>query len=98
LKKSFEEFVVPSPQRSVTVTDTATLLCSADPSNRPVYLQIIGNRTVYIGDSTVTTANGFPIVKHGAPIMGQLGPGQALYGICAAAETEDVRVFSVPED
>jgi hypothetical protein len=98
LKRSFEEFVVPSPQRSVTVTSTATLLCSADPSNRPVYLQIIGNKTVYIGDSTVTTANGFPIVKHGAPIMGQLGPGQALYGICAAAETEDVRVFSVPED
>ena len=89
---------MPSPQRAVTVTSTATLLCSADPTNRPVYLQITGNKTVYIGDSTVTTANGFPIVKHAAPIMGALGPGQALYGICASPDTEEVRVFSIPED
>lgn len=87
-----------APQRAVTVTDTATLLVSADPSNRPVWLQITGNRTVYIGDSTVTTANGFPIVKHGAPIQGSLGPGQALYGICATGETDEVRIFTVPED
>lgn len=89
---------MPSPQRAVTVTDTPTLLCSVDPSNRPVWLQIIGNRTVYLGDSTVTVANGFPIVKHGAPIQGQLGPGQALYGVCATGESDQVRIFSVPED
>lgn len=89
---------VPSPQRSVTVTETATLLCSADPANRPVWIQIIGNNTVYLGDSTVTTVNGFPIAKHAAPIQGQLGPGQALYGICAGGQTEDVRIFTVPED
>ena len=88
---------MPSPQRSVTVTSTATLLCSADPSNRPVWIQIIGNGTVYLGDSEVTSANGFPVVKHAAPIQGQLGPGQALYAITASG-TEDVRVFSVPED
>ena len=87
-----------APQRAVTVTDTATLLVSADPSNRPVWLQNTGNRTVYIGDSTVTTANGFPIVKHAAPIQGSLGPGQALYGICATGETDEVRIFTVPED
>lgn len=89
---------MPSPQRAVTVTDAATLICSADPANRPVWIQIVGNKTVYLGDSTVTTANGFPVVKHGAPIQGQLGPGQALYGICVTGETEEVRVFSVPED
>jgi len=82
----------------VTVGSTATLLASADPSNRPVWLQIIGNNTVYVGDSTVTTANGFPIVKHAAPIQGSLGPGQALYGICASGQTEEVRIFTVPED
>jgi hypothetical protein len=89
---------VASPQRAVTVTDEATLLASADPANRPVWLQIIGNNTVYVGDSTVTTANGFPIVKHAAPIQGALGPGQALYGICASGQTEEVRIFTVPED
>lgn len=87
-----------SPQRAVTVTATATLLASADPTNRPVWLQIIGNNTVYVGDSTVTTANGFPIAKHAAPIQGALGPGQALYGICAVGQTEQVRIFTVPED
>ena len=88
---------MPSPQRAVTVTSTATLLCSADPSNRPVWLQITGNNIVYLGDSTVTTANGFPVAKHAAPIQGQLGPGQALYGITASG-TEEIRIFSVPED
>lgn len=82
----------------MTVTSTATLLCSADPSNRPVWLQIIGNGTVYIGDENVTTANGFPIVKHSAPVQGALGPGQALYGITSTGVTEEIRIFSVPED
>lgn len=89
---------MPSPQRAVTVTDEATLLVSADPTNRPVWMQIMGNTTVYIGDASVTTTNGFPIVKHAAPIQGSLGPGQALYGITAAGTTEEVRIFSVPED
>lgn len=87
-----------SPQRAVTVGETATLLASADPTNRPVWLQIMGNNTVYVGDANVTTANGFPIAKHAAPIQGALGPGLALYGICAAGQTEEVRIFTVPED
>jgi hypothetical protein len=37
-------------------------------------------------------------VKNAAPIQGQLAPGQALYGICAATQTEEVRIFTVPED
>ena len=89
--------VVPSPQRAVTVTSTPTLLVSADPTNRPVWLQIIGNSTIYLGDSTVSTANGFPVVKHSAPLQGQLGPGQALYGVTASG-TEEIRIFSAPED
>ena len=82
----------------MTVTDTATLLVSADPTNRPVWLQITGNQTVYLGDATVTTANGFPVVKHAAPIQGNLGPGQALYGICTTGQSDEVRIFTVPED
>ena len=89
---------MPSPQRAVTVTATATLLASADPTNRPVWIQIMGNHTVYLGDSTVTTADGFPIVKHAAPVQGALAPGQALYGICAGGQTEEVRIFTAPED
>lgn len=86
-----------APQRRVTVTTTATLLASADPTHRPVWLQILGNETVYIGDATVTTTNGFPVVKHAAPIQGTLGPGQALYGIVGSG-TDVVCIFTVPED
>ena len=89
---------MPSPQRRITVTDTATLLVGADPTNRPVWLQILGNTTVYIGDSAVTNTNGFPIVKHAAPIQGSLAPGQALYGICATGGSETVCIFTTPED
>lgn len=89
---------MPSPQRRVTVTETATLLASADPTNRPVWLQILGNEIVYIGDADVTSTNGFPIAKHAAPLQGALGPGQALYGICAAGKTDVVAIFTVPED
>lgn len=89
---------MPSPQRVKTVTSTASEIIGSDPTNRPVWLQIDGNNTVYIGDSTVTTANGFPIAKHAAPIQGQLAPGQSLWAICAAGQTETIRIFSAPED
>jgi hypothetical protein len=88
---------MPSPQRVKTVTTTATQIISTDPTNRPVWLQIDGNHTVYIGDSTVTVANGFPIAKHAAPIQGALGPGQDLWAIVASG-TETIRIFSTPED
>jgi hypothetical protein len=89
---------VPSPQRAVTVTSTATLLCSADPTNRPVFIVVNSNETLYLGDATVTTTNGLPVLKHTAPLAGSLGPGLALYGIAETGKTIDVRIFSVPED
>jgi hypothetical protein len=88
---------MPSPQRVKTVTTTATEIIGADPTHRPVWLQIDGNTVVYVGDSTVTVANGFPVAKHAAPIQGQLGPGQGLWAIVASG-TETIRIFSTPED
>lgn len=80
---------------SVTVTDVATKILDENNVYRPVFLQIIGNQTVYLGDNnSVTTANGFPIVKHTDVTEGQLAPGQALWGICASGQTEDIRYFS----
>jgi hypothetical protein len=81
---------------AVTITDTPTLILEADNINKPIWLQIIGNQTVYIGDnSSVSTSNGFPLVKHSAPLQGGLGIGQPLYGICSAGHTEQIRVFAV---
>lgn len=89
---------MPSPQRVKTVTDTASQIIGSDPTFRPVWLQIDGNVTIYVGDSTVTTGNGFPIAKHAAPIQGNLAPGQSLWAVCASGQTETVRIFTVPED
>ena len=83
---------------AVTVTQTATLILSAEQEFRAVYVQVVGNNTVYIGDqSAVTTTNGFPIAKHAAPIEFQLRTGLALYGICAGGQTEEIRIFA-PRD
>jgi|688.fasta_scaffold80016_5 hypothetical protein len=88
---------MPSPQRVKTVTTTATQIVATDPTHRPIWLQIDGNTVVYVGDSTVTVANGFPVAKHAAPIQGTLGPGQDLWAIVASG-TETIRIFSTPED
>ena len=77
-----------------TATATATKVLDADNLNREVFLQIIGNTTVYLGDDDqVTTANGFPIVKHSAPIRGLLAAGQELWCIVASG-TESLRLFT----
>lgn len=82
----------------VVVTDTVVELVPRDNINRPVYVQIEGNNTVYIGGSDVTAAQGFPIVKHGAPIQGGLGVGDGLWGICASGQTETIRIITVDGD
>ena len=82
----------------VTVTDTVVNLVPVDNINRPVYVQIEGNNTVYIGGSDVTAAQGFPIVKHAAPIQGGLGVGDGLWGICAAGQTEVIRIITIDSD
>jgi hypothetical protein len=87
-----------SPQRAKTVTDVRSRIIESDPTHRPVWLYVNSNETVYLGDSTVTTANGFPIVKHGAPLAGGLGPGQDLWAICESGKTADLRIFTTPED
>jgi hypothetical protein len=82
----------------VVVTDAVTQLIAVDNINRPVWVQIEGNHTVYIGGSNVTAAQGFPIAKHAAPIQGGLGVGDGLWGICAAGQTETIRIMTSDSD
>jgi len=82
----------------VVVTDTVTELVPRDNINRPVFVQIEGNNTVYIGGSNVTAAQGFPIVKHSAPIEGGLPAGDGLWGICATGTTETIRIITIDSD
>jgi hypothetical protein len=82
----------------VTVTDTVVQLVPRDDINRPVFVQIEGNNTVYIGGSNVTAAQGFPIVKHTAPIQGGLPAGDGLWAICASGVSEVVRIITTDSD
>jgi hypothetical protein len=82
----------------VVVTDAVTQLVAVDNINRPVWVQIEGNNTIYIGGSNVTAAQGFPVVKHAAPIQGGLGVGEGLWGICASGQTETIRIITSDSD
>lgn len=82
----------------LTVTDSVVELVPRDSINRPVYVQIEGNNTIYIGGSNVTSEQGFPIVKHSAPLQGALGAGDGLWGICAAGQTETIRIITMDAD
>lgn len=82
----------------VVVTDAVTQLCPVDNINRPVYLQIEGNQTVYVGASNVTAAQGFPIAKHAAPIPMSIPANDGLWGICASGLTDTIRIITVDAD
>lgn len=82
----------------VVVGDTVTQLVPRDNLNRPVFVQIEGNNTVYIGGQDVTAEQGFPIVKHSAPIEGGLPAGDGLWGICASGLTETIRIITIDAD
>jgi len=82
----------------VIVTDSVAELVPRDNINRPVFVQIEGNNTVFIGGSDVTADQGFPIAKNQAPIEGGLPAGDGLWGICAAGQTETIRIITIDSD
>lgn len=78
---------------AVTVTTSPTLILEKDDKNRYVYLHVVGNTTVYLGSSNVTTSTGLNTEKHTTPLEIFLPINERLYGI-VAADTEDVRVLT----
>jgi hypothetical protein len=78
-----------------TVTTTATKVLDAIDIHRDVFMQLIGNETVYLGDDNqVTTSNGLPIVKHSEAAHKILVPGQELWAIVGSG-TESLRIFTI---
>lgn len=76
-----------------SITDVRQIVVAADNQNRTVYAQIIGNSTVYLGGSDVTSSNGIPVVKHEAFHEIFIPIGQNLYGVCASGVTESLRTL-----
>jgi hypothetical protein len=81
----------------VTVTTTATLLVAANIMDQTVILHNIsgggggGGSTVYLGDSNVTTANGFAF-SNNSTLTVPVGDHEGLYGIVASG-TQTVGVL-----
>lgn len=81
----------------VTVATTPTAIhtpAGDDASGAEVVVKNTGGQDVFLGPSTVTTANGFPLAAGATSPTLTLSVGEALYGIVAAT-TATVRVLAV---
>ena len=79
--------------KSYSITSTRQIVVEADDITREVYIQIVGNSTVYVGGSDVTSSNGVPLEKHSAPHAVIVPSRQTVYGVCADGVTETLRVL-----
>ena len=79
-----------------TVTTAATLLVAADNVNRQVYIHSLSNTAIYLGGSTVTTANGFLFEKDDGYLSLTIPIGETVYAVVASG-TEVVTVL-LPND
>lgn len=77
----------------VTCGTGATLLVTADVDGCRVIVHKQQNHSIYLGGSTVTTANGF-LFDHDGTIDIHLNAGEKLYG-CSASGTEIAYIMTV---
>lgn len=80
--------------RTVTVSTTATLLGSNDPTIKSRRIRNNGAASIFIGGSTVTTSGGTKGWEVAAGATDTIEGSAALYGIIAAA-TADVTVWEI---
>lgn len=66
----------------VTVNTTATVLVAATGFDQTAWLHNSGGGVVYIGDSNVTTTNGYKL-DNGDKMELPVGDHEALYGVTA---------------
>ena len=67
----------------VTVGATATVLVAAKDFDQTAYLHNSGGGIVYLGDSNVTTANGYKL-DNGDKLTIGVGDHEALYAVTAS--------------
>ncbi len=77
------------------ITDTRTKVVAAGIGHRTAHLASMGNTTVYLGDSTVTSATGYAYSKTLGEHDVFLGPADELYAVCSSGQTETLTVMVV---
>jgi hypothetical protein len=79
--------------KNYDITSTRQIVVAADDLYRSVYIQIVGNSTVYVGGSDVTSSNGLPYAKHSSPHTVAVPQRETLYAVCVDGVTESLRVL-----
>ena len=59
---------------------------------RTIYIHVVGAGTVYLGDSTVTSANGFSTEKNAVPLEIVLPANEELWAVTASG-TDSLRML-----
>ena len=87
---------------TVTVGTTETAIFTATHNKTRIRIHNVGTQTVYLGETGVTTADGFPLQDDTAAPGGAaelemtLAKGDVLYGIVAAT-TAEVRTIVISD-
>lgn len=79
-----------------TVTSTAVKILAGAPMERTVYIHVLSAGTIYMGNASVTTANGFLTEKNAVPTVLVVPPHEEVWAI--GTGTEDVRVLRPTAD
>jgi hypothetical protein len=79
--------------KNYSVTSTRQIVVAKDDQPRDVYIQIVGNSTVYVGGADVTSSLGVPYEKHSSPHTVFVPTNETLYAVCASGVTESLRVL-----
>jgi hypothetical protein len=77
-----------------SVSTTRVLITAASTGYRTVSVHNIGSSAIYLGNATVTTANGFYLDSGAGPFQFLLGPQDELYAITASG-THTMTVLTV---
>lgn len=79
--------------KAYSVTSTRQIVVAKDDQPRNVYIQIVGNSTVYVGGDDVTSSLGVPYEKHSSPHTVFVPTNETIYAVCADGVTESLRVL-----
>lgn len=77
-----------------SVSTTRVNIAPTNQGYRTVSVHVTSNTAIYLGNSTVTTSNGFYLDKGAGPFQFLLGPQDELYAITASG-TETMTVLTV---
>jgi hypothetical protein len=75
-----------------TITTTPQAIAPKRNNYRAIYIHVIGNGIVYLGDANVTAADGTSTEKGAVPFELYVPAGETVYAIVASS-TEDLRVL-----